>query len=444
MKSFQRSLTVILALMLIFLGLTLASCGEGGGSSVTAVAPTAVGAVADNGAVTVSWEPAGGATSYNVYYGTDPGVLKTTGTKVANAASPQVVSGLTNDTTYFFMVTAANEVGESSESGEVIATPLVSLQAAAQGVPNVAASELQLQATASVIPGSFAYITGSNVSVIDTATNRVTATIPAGGSVVALNPAGTRLYVGSVSVIDTATRRVIATIPVANVRGMAVNPLGTRVYVAFGNLFQSSGVAVIDAGTNKVITTIPIVGGVGFRGVAVNPAGTRVYVADISKVYVINAATNTVITSITGVGKPGGVAVNSAGTRLYVANGYGTSGNVNTVSVINTSTNTVIATIPVGIGPTGIAVNPAGTRVYVTNEALNGNTVSVIDTSTNRVIATITVGLQPFGVDINPAGTRVYVANYGSNNVSVIDTSTNKVIATVPVGSQPISFGNFI
>src|SRR4029450_13710608 len=90
----------------------------------------------------------------------------------------------------------------------------------------------------------FAYIAddgASNVSVIDTETNTIVATITGVGTVpegVAVNAAGTRVYVtnsvtsGTVGVIDTATNAVIATIPVgAEPFGVAVNPAGTRVYV---------------------------------------------------------------------------------------------------------------------------------------------------------------------------------------------------------------------
>src|SRR5262249_2472268 len=61
----------------------------------------------------------------------------------------------------------------------------------------------------------------NTVSVIDTATNKVTATIAVdnGPVGVAVHPAGTRVYVvnsgsDTVSVIDTATNTVTATIPV--------------------------------------------------------------------------------------------------------------------------------------------------------------------------------------------------------------------------------------
>src|SRR5215469_16917540 len=67
----------------------------------------------------------------------------------------------------------------------------------------------------------FAYVTNSGsgtVSVIDTATNTVVATVPVGSDPngVAITPDGTRTYVtGSpTSVIDTSTNTVVATVPV--------------------------------------------------------------------------------------------------------------------------------------------------------------------------------------------------------------------------------------
>ena len=61
----------------------------------------------------------------------------------------------------------------------------------------------------------------NTVSVIDTATNTVVATIAVGGFGIAITPDGTRAYVtnefsNTVSVIDTATNTVVATIPVGS------------------------------------------------------------------------------------------------------------------------------------------------------------------------------------------------------------------------------------
>jgi YVTN family beta-propeller protein len=89
----------------------------------------------------------------------------------------------------------------------------------------------------------FAYVanTDSNtVSVIDTATNSVEATIRVGKAplAVAVSPDGTRAYVANqnahtVSVIDTATNKAVATIPAGSFPvGLAVTPDGTHLYVA--------------------------------------------------------------------------------------------------------------------------------------------------------------------------------------------------------------------
>lgn len=294
-----------------------------------------------------------------------------------------------------------------------------------------------------------AYITnyGDNtVSVIDTATNTVTATIPVGVdpyglNAVAVSPDGRRVYVtnssdyawdGTVWAIDTATNKVTAAITVNwGASGIAVTPDGTRAYVTS---YWAGEVYVIDTATNTITATI--YGGSHPKGVAVTPDGTRVYVANnwSDTVSVIDTATNIVTATIPVRSEPFGVAVTPDGTRVYVANSDNSA-----ISVIDTATNAVTATIPVGYGPTGVAVTPDGTKVYVT-----GAVVYVVDTATNTVTATIPVGNSPYGVAVTPDGTRVYVANYYNDTVSVIDTATNTVTATVPVGHGPIAFGAFI
>jgi YVTN family beta-propeller protein len=156
---------------------------------------------------------------------------------------------------------------------------------------------------------------------------------------------------------------------------------------------------------------------------------------------VIDATTNTVVATITvGPGVPSqtmGVAVTPDGTKVYVTN----SG-TNTVPVIDTATNTVVTTISGFTSPFGVAVTPDSTKVYVANSGTN--TVSVIDTATNTVVATISVDAGPAGLAVTPDGSKVYVAN-GVNTVSVIATATNTVIgAPITVGNRPMAFGLFI
>ncbi|MGA9187251.1 MAG: PGF-pre-PGF domain-containing protein, partial [Methanosarcina sp.] len=300
--------------------------------------------------------------------------------------------------------------------------------------------------------GPYAYITNSGdntVSVIDTATNKVTAIVPVGNYPmgVAVTLDGKKVYVTNffdhtISVIDATKNKVTTTIPVGNApRGVAVSPDGKRVYVPHPEVGNPSNntILIIDTATNKVEATV-LVGEVPF-GVAVTLDGKKVYVTNVydKTVSVIDTATNTVIATIPVGNDPRGVAISPDGKRVYVANGG------RYVSVIDTATNTVTATVDVENSHYGIVVNPTGTKVYVAcDEGSNNGYVSVIDTVKNKVTATIPVGNSPSGVAVTPDGSKIYVANLLSDNVSVIDTSTNKVTATMNVGRGPNSFGQFI
>jgi len=86
-------------------------------------APTGVTASAGDGQVSISWSAVSGATSYNIYWSTTSGVTKTNGIKITGATNPYSHTGLTNDTTYYYIVTAVNSSRESVESEEVSTTP---------------------------------------------------------------------------------------------------------------------------------------------------------------------------------------------------------------------------------------------------------------------------------------------------------------------------------
>ncbi|MBW2311932.1 MAG: DUF1566 domain-containing protein [Deltaproteobacteria bacterium] len=86
--------------------------------------PTNVAATASDQEATISWDAVSGATSYHIYWATYTGVSKTDYEGViSNATSPYTHTGLTNGTTYYYVITAENSYGESDESSEVTATP---------------------------------------------------------------------------------------------------------------------------------------------------------------------------------------------------------------------------------------------------------------------------------------------------------------------------------
>ena len=99
---------------------------------------------------------------------------------------------------------------------------------------------------------------------------------------------------GTVSVIDTATKMVVATVPAeVEPAGVAVTPDGKHAYLANQGTLSVPGttVLVIDMTTNTVVATV----GVGNfpSGVAITPDGTHVYVVNgfSNNVSVIDTAT---------------------------------------------------------------------------------------------------------------------------------------------------------
>ncbi|MEK6684664.1 MAG: FG-GAP-like repeat-containing protein, partial [Nitrospirota bacterium] len=94
--------------------------------------PTGLSASASSGQVTLTWNPVSGATSYILYMASVSGVTKSNYSTLADGmthtgvTSPYIHTGLTNGKTYYFVLTASNTGGESAESSQVSATPLLS------------------------------------------------------------------------------------------------------------------------------------------------------------------------------------------------------------------------------------------------------------------------------------------------------------------------------
>ena len=115
-------------------------------------------ATAGDGKVTITWNPVAGATSYKLYMNqtldaqnpvfslTDP-----TNTVDLNVRSPFHKIGLTNNTPYFFVVTAVNVNGESIASSVVSAIPRVlpsvTLTAAPSSIASGATSNISWTST---------------------------------------------------------------------------------------------------------------------------------------------------------------------------------------------------------------------------------------------------------------------------------------------------------
>lgn len=122
--------------------------------SATAGVPPGVVAAAGDSSAMVSWSPVTGAQSYTIYYGTAAGVTPATGTAVAvSSGTAKTVSGLTNGTTYYFVVTATFSDGEGPVSAEVHAMPVALVDPAS---PDALSGAIQMSANGTAMTASSA------------------------------------------------------------------------------------------------------------------------------------------------------------------------------------------------------------------------------------------------------------------------------------------------
>lgn len=108
-------------------------------------APTGLSATAGDHQIALSWNAASGATSYNIYRGTQSGgetlfLTGVTGTSFSD-------TGLTNGTTYYYQVSAVNAGGESGRSLEAFGTPQGSPPSAPINLSATPASSSQINLT---------------------------------------------------------------------------------------------------------------------------------------------------------------------------------------------------------------------------------------------------------------------------------------------------------
>ena len=100
--------------------------GWSGGTSITITrlpeTPGGFMATAGAGQIMLNWNAVLDATSYNLYWSTSSNFTKDTATKIENVSSPYTHSGLSNDVTYYYYVTAVIGNYESAVSSYVFAT----------------------------------------------------------------------------------------------------------------------------------------------------------------------------------------------------------------------------------------------------------------------------------------------------------------------------------
>lgn len=263
------------------------------------------------------------------------------------------------------------------------------------------------------------------------------------------DPANGELYVPdygeyNVTVLNTTTLTVTATIPVGfGSYTPAYDPADGDLYVP--NTVNGT-LSVISAATNTVLATLPV-GTFPFEGDETMITGQPVYDPVSQEVYQPNPyGTNLSVISGTTLVKNISVGAGMGTPMVDPNNGYlfvpvdetsvTGAGQNNSVAVINPTTNAFLTNFTVGYVPDTPVYDPANNEVYVSNTA--DDTVSAVNATTYHVDATISVGVNPVVPAFDSANDELYVPNVFSNNVSVI--AAGPVPHSSPPGSYTVTF----
>ena len=359
--------------------------------------PTGISVTGGNGQATISWTAVTGATSYNVYYRASSGVTTLNGTKQVNVASGGVITGLTNGTTYYFIVTAVGAGGEGVASAAANVTLAGNTPSAPTGV-SATAGNGQVTPIWTSVTGATSYNVYYRTTAGVTIATGTKVTGASSGSAISSLTNGTTYYF-VVTAVNAGGESTISS------EVAAYLPLKVPRFAYVAN-YNSNDVSVYTINqTTGALTT----------GTAV-AAGTQPYL----------------------------VAVDPTGKFAYVANGG--SHNVS-VYTINQTTGALTAGTAVAAGtqPQSVTVDPSGKFAYVANRNSNNVSVYTIDQTTGALTAgtAVAAGTSPTSVTVDPSGKFAYAANYGSNNVSVytINATTGALTAgtAVAAGTNPWS-----
>jgi YVTN family beta-propeller protein len=216
---------------------------------------------------------------------------------------------------------------------------------------------------------------------------------------------------------------------------------------------ESTEISVIDATSDTLLTSIFV--GKRPRGIKVSPDGKKLFVAlsgspmappgtDESKlpppdrsadgIAIVDLATQKLERTLSTGDDPESFDISADGKTLYVSNE-----DAGTATVVSLPSGQVIAVVPVGGEPEGVRLRPDGKVVYVTSE--EENEVAVIDTATNKVIAKIETGARPRGIAFTADSSRAYVTAEQGGSVAVIDAKKHALVSEIKVespGAKPM------
>ena len=305
----------------------------------------------------------------------------------------------------------------------------------------------------------FAYVankTGNTVSVLDLVYLRPDRTLQVGDAPVAeaTNPKRAEVYVvnsqpgggnGSVSVIDTTTNKVVATMAVGREpRSIAVDDTGKLAYVTDAG---SNAVSVLDLEARRQISTAHTEKP---GEAAISPDGRSLVVTSR-----VNGMTSVFAASPLGTlnlratlkGCPGATGAVilpdssktfvacSAGRQVMVVNLAAATGSWTAKQDATSKTDHVVAMLDVGLNPTNLTLKPDGGEVFCSNHG--SDSVSEISTQTNEVTSTFAIGNKPAHGVVDVTNSALWISNSGADSISLYAIDDGKRGASIHTGDAP-------
>jgi YVTN family beta-propeller protein len=245
----------------------------------------------------------------------------------------------------------------------------------------------------------------------------------------------------NLSVIDTATDKVIASIPVGGITGheLAVSPDGKRAFVPiYGNAgvgragTDGSEISVIDLATQKIVGKVDFGHGVRPHCAVFGKDGMLYVSTELDKsVSIIDPKTLKIVGSVpTGQEQSHMFVLSKDGKRGYTANvGPGT------VSVLDIPGRKTTTVIPISGNTQRISMSRDGSMVFTADQKTPQ--LAVIDTATNKVKTWVPLSSAGYGTVPTLDGRYLLVTMRGAKQLAVVDLKTMKVAHTVDVGDGP-------
>ncbi len=287
----------------------------------------------------------------------------------------------------------------------------------------------------------------NNLSIIQSATNKVVGTVGVGGNPygLAYDSVNGDIYVvdsgsNDVTVLNGSNFRFVATVDVGlHPQGITVDPSRGNVFVTNSGMNDGEGtgdtVSVISGATNKVTATLSV--GMYPVGVAYDKLDDTIYVAnrDSNNLSVISGQSLRVVRSISvqPYYLPQGVVFDpSEGAIGVFDNPICTPVQfcTNVLEVVNSSSNNVVSEVNTTPGYSygritydsfdGLLATTAGNNCTFLPQDCSPSLVSFVDPGTDSYIGSLQIGQALGGLAFDPANDELYVTDWGGNVVYAI------------------------